>query len=362
LNTVVVRGAIIYVTNSKRIIYWSISCLEPEIEAVSKEVFLLAYQFRNSFIFSVTPHHIFRLSLRKRFIGFHSKSDLFLRMIIPSIERCCDINHIYGDICPWTFYKALRRKPIVLTIASERGDLNVDFIDRCKKIIVQTEKLYKSIIDIGVSRDKIEVIYPGVDLRRFNPGINICNIGVPTKILFASAPRSREELAGRGVPLLLMAAKETPEIQYHLLYRKWKGGYTSFEPTKKLIENCALKNVMLTNSVIHDMPGIYRDHHFTVIPYIHSSGGKECPNSLVESLACGRPVLISSVSPFAYFIEENQCGVVFDPNPASLVVAIEKGMKNYSELSSRAATVANKYFSQEKLLQRMSKIYEKLSG
>jgi glycosyltransferase involved in cell wall biosynthesis len=109
------------------------------------------------------------------------------------------------------------------------------------------------------------------------------------------------------------------------------------------------------------MPGLYRDHHFTIIPYACSNGGKECPNSLVESLACGRPVLISSISPFAYFIEENQCGIVFDPTPASLIVAIEKGMKNYRNLSSRAAVIANKYFSQEKLLQRMSEIYEKLS-
>jgi glycosyltransferase involved in cell wall biosynthesis len=228
LKIAAILGVHIHVNNSKRIIYWNISCLEPEIEAISKEVFLLAHKFHNSFIFSVSPHYIFRYSLRKRFIGFHSKSDLLLRMTIPLIEKYCDISHIYGNICPWIFYKTLKRKPIILTIASERGNLNVDFIDRCKRVIVQTEILYKRILDSGINKDKIEVIYPGVDLKRFNPGINNCNIDVPIKILFASAPRSREELKGRGVPLLLMAAKESSDIQYHLLYRKWKGGYTSF--------------------------------------------------------------------------------------------------------------------------------------
>jgi glycosyltransferase involved in cell wall biosynthesis len=360
LNTIAALGVHIHVSTSKRIIYWNVSCLEPEIEAISKEVFLLAHQFRNSFIFSVTPHHVFKLSFQKRFVGFHSKYDPLLRIVIPIVEKYCDINHIYGDVCPWIFYKTLKHKPIVLTIASERGNLNVDFIERCKKVIVQTETLKKRLLEFGVNKDKVEVLYPGLDLSRFNPKMNSHNLGVHPKILFATAPRSQKELTGRGVPLLLMAAKESPDVQYHLLYRKWNRGYTSFNPTEQLIANYNLKNVTLTNSIVHDMSGIYRDHHFTIIPYTNSSGGKECPNSLIESLACGRPVLISSISPFAYFIEKYQCGVVFDPTPASLIAAIEKGMKNYWDFSGRAAMIANKYFSQEKLFQRMSEIYEKL--
>jgi len=80
------------------------------------------------------------------------------------------------------------------------------------------------------------------------------------------------------------------------------------------------------------MSKIYIEHHFTVIPYTTSGGGKECPKSLVESLACGIPALITDVSTFAYFIRENLCGIVFSAEPHALVQAIKDGWEIYDEL------------------------------
>ena len=40
--------------------YWNTSCLEPEIEAVSKEIFKISNYFKNSFIFGISDHYTFR--------------------------------------------------------------------------------------------------------------------------------------------------------------------------------------------------------------------------------------------------------------------------------------------------------------
>ena len=90
-----------------RIIYWNTSCLQPELEAVSKEVFQLARHFRNSLLFGINPHYLFCASIKNKYIGFHPAFDPLLRALIPLVERSGDINHVYGEPTPWTFYKTL---------------------------------------------------------------------------------------------------------------------------------------------------------------------------------------------------------------------------------------------------------------
>jgi glycosyltransferase involved in cell wall biosynthesis len=108
------------------------------------------------------------------------------------------------------------------------------------------------------------------------------------------------------------------------------------------------------------MRSAYDECHFTVIPYTQADGGKECPLSLIEGLACGLPVLISSLAPFSEFVAQHGCGVVFDPTPSNLVTAVEDGLRQYRELSVNAVNVAHSYFSLDKLLRRMECLYQEI--
>jgi glycosyltransferase involved in cell wall biosynthesis len=343
-----------------RIIYWNTSCLEPEIEAVSKELFQLAAHFRHSLLFSINPQIGLRGSLAKRYVGFHPKFDPLLRVIIPLIEFSGDINHVYGEVCPWTFSKALKRKPLVLTIASEKGEPQLDFLGRCRKIIVQTEAMRGILLALGVEASKTVVLYPAVDLQKFTPRQVSTAVPHAPRVLFATAPRTREEMEARGVQLLLAAAKDTPKVRYHLLYRRWRHHYTSLQPTKELMTSHQLQNVTLTDEIVNDMPSIYRDHHFTVIPYTQPGGGKECPNSVIEGLACGLPALVSSATPFSHFIAMHKCGVVFEPNPSSLVAAIDEGLAQYQQLSHNAASIAQEFFSHTTMFEKLARIYQEV--
>jgi L-malate glycosyltransferase len=343
-----------------RIAYWTTSCLQPEIEAVSKEVFQLASYFRNSLLFGISPHYILRASWKNRYVGFHARFDPLLRLIIPLVERLCDISHVYGEATPWTFYKTLRSKPLLLTVASEKIFPRTDFLERCRKVIVQTDSFYQQLRGLGVEKEKLELLYPGVDLQRFRPSINVPQQRRTPKVLFASAPRSKEEMQNRGVYLLLEAAQMNPQVHYHLLYREWSSGYTSLAATAKWLETRDLENVTLTNSTVANMHCLYSNYDFTIIPYTEAKGGKECPTSVVEGLACGLPALISSYAPFAQFVAQHKCGVVFDPTPSSLVAAVEKGMRQYPELSANAVNVSHHYFSLDQLLRKMTQLYREV--
>ncbi|WP_457570834.1 glycosyltransferase family 4 protein [Desulfovulcanus sp.] len=332
--------------NRPKIIYWTTSCLEPEIEAISKEVFTLAKHFRPSFVFGISQHYIFKFSRRHRYIGFNPKFYPFLRLLVPILEQWADINHVYGEISPWLYYKALRKKPIVLTIASEKGLPVKEFLHRCSAIVVQTERMKKKLIGLGIEQSKIYLVYPGTNLHKFKPADSPPPLDKP-KILFATAPRTKEELEARGVNFLIDVARLNPDIHFHFLYRPWANGYTSLEATRHLIEKYQLKNVMLSNKVVNDMTSIYRACHFTIIPYTKEDGGKECPNSLVESLACSVPVLVSDVSPFSDFVRQERCGLCFSLNDREFFMTLAEGMRRYEYFRQRAIDVAKNFFNKD---------------
>mgnify|MGYP000980551495 CR=1 FL=1 len=326
-----------------KIAYWATCSLEPEIEAVSKEVATLAEHFRPSFVFSVNSQLTFRLSLTNRSIGFRHSLDPWFRPLIQAMETCVDISHVYGDVTPWVYRKSLGKKPIIHTIASEKGTPDTDFLDRCSAVIVQTEGMHERLLELGCSTKKVHLLYPGVDVATFKPAIEIPPLSRP-RVLFATAPRSKEELEPRGVFLLIEAARLNPANQFHLLFRPWSGGYTSLEAVQQRLGSEELTNVSIRNVAARNMADIYRAHHFTSIPYTRHDGGKECPNSLVESLACGVPVLITDISPFSAFVERHGCGIVHPPTPEGLIAALEKGMEYYDRLRLRARAAAESCF------------------
>ncbi len=330
--------------NNKKIIYWTTACLEPEIEAISKEVFDLAGHFRPVLIFSINPNIGFRFSLRKRYIGFNSRFFYpLLRLLVPMLETLGNINHVYGNIAPWIYHKGLKKKPVIHTIASEKGERNFEFLTKCRIIVVQTQNLMGELIRYGIDEKKIFCVYPGIDLANFSYEKQYPPLKNP-KILFATAPREEKELKERGVYMLLEAARLDSSINYTLLFRKWAGSYTSIEKVRSLIQKYDLKNVVLRNEIVQDMAKEYKAHHFTVIPFTHKDGGKECPNSALESIATGRPVLVSDVSPFASFVRDHHCGSVYNNSPEGLVKTINSYMSLYHEKNLKLEGLAQSLF------------------
>lgn len=338
-----------------RVLLWNTACLEPSIEAVSKELFQLRAHFRNARIFGVGPHYRLRVADGGRVVGFHHGFDPLLRLLIPIVEGWAQISHVYGETSPWIFHKTLKRRPLVLTIASEQGDLIPEFLDRCRTVVTQTQTFRQRLLDDGLPADRVTWIPPGVALDQFAPS------PPPTtrrpQVLFASAPRSAEEMGPRGVNLLVETAGIAPEVDFRLLFRDWATGHTALAPTRELVGKGGLTNVELTSTAEPDMARVYPNYHFTVIPYTHPKGGKECPNSLLEGLASGRPALISSAAPFSSYVAENECGVVFDPEPKSLARAVEEGLSRWSTLSANARRVAERDFALASVMAQYEKIY-----
>ena len=342
-----------------RIAYWSTACLEPRLEAVSKEVLGLARGFPGSWVFSVSKHFLARFSPLDACAGVNARMAGLLRLVAPVLERAFDISHVYGDMTPWVYHKSLRHRPLIHTVTQDSGQPVVEFLARCSAVVAQTDATLDRLLSCGVPKHRAYLKYPGVDLKRFVPARSRVPDSRSPRVLFSTSPRTAEELEPRGVFVLLDAAMQARRASFRLLYRRWNGAYTSLEPTRQAVLARGISNVEVVDAVVDDISAEYQRSDFTVIPFTQRTGGKECPNSAIESLACGVPVLISRECPFARFVEEHSCGVAFDPSPEGLVAAVEEGLSRWSDLSIAARRVAEEHFDAARLLAFYRSLYER---
>lgn len=342
-----------------RIAYWTTACLRPDIEAVSKEVDALANYFKPSMLIATNRHLGLTVNIRDRIVGLNTQMELLLRVVGPFIESVFDINHFYSEVSPWTFFRSVRRKPIVLTIASEKGGLFRDFLERCSAIVVQTEGMRRRLEEIGVNHKRITLIYPGVDLHRFIPA-KCKPSGKAVTILLATFPRTTEEMEARGINFLLLAARHCPDINFRLIGRPWGHGESAAATVRSLIGKAELRNVELIASFQGDMASVYHTSDFTVIPYTRPDGGKECPLSLVESMACGIPVLISNQAPLSSFIQKEGAGRVFNLDPRSFAEVVDQACADYELLSAASVRAARQHFDICGMLSAYRKIYQRI--
>lgn len=142
------------------------------------------------------------------------------------------------------------------------------------------------------------------------------------RVLLATIPRTIEELAERGVWFQLEVAAALPAVEIFALTWPWRSGESAATAVRARLREARIGNVQLLDGAGTDMPALHASMDFTVIPYISATGGKECPRSLIESMACGVPVLISGCAPFSQFIEASGCGAAFAQHVAATTPSI----------------------------------------
>jgi glycosyltransferase involved in cell wall biosynthesis len=85
------------------------------------------------------------------------------------------------------------------------------------------------------------------------------------------------------------------------------------------------------------------------------------PHSLMESLASGKPVLVSQTIPMANYVRQTGCGqVVEQVTPAAILTAIESLRGEYESLQESAQQVGRRDFSLERMITSYGEVYERV--
>jgi glycosyltransferase involved in cell wall biosynthesis len=335
-----------------RVAYWT-STFEPDMEAIASEVALLRQRFPSSLTWGMSHRHWILLSWR-RGLCLNPRLHWLFRAAVRVLEPAFQLNHIFGSVGDWFYLQGARRRPTVLTMAAMNPPVRDALLQRVDRFVVEHPAGRDYLQSLGIDAARIRLIFPPVDLKRFAPRPPADK---PFTVLFASSPDEASWLDARGVPQLLDTAALRPQMRFRLLWRPWGN---SEKTVRQWIAERALKNVDVVVGCRGDMARQYAEAHVTIAPFTDPTRSKPAPNSVVESLASGRPVLVTEAIGLANLIREEQAGLVCPPTGAALAESLDRLQADHSRYCRNARRLAESRFSVEKFLAAYAQLYEEV--
>jgi glycosyltransferase involved in cell wall biosynthesis len=221
---------------------------------------------------------------------------------------------------------------------------------------------------LGVPEGRLRVIPNGVDLVRFHPD------------LASMDARGRIGLA-RWDPLIGMVARYSPVKDHETLLLAlrlmresgdWPAhggallvGGTTYQQTRDRIEarirELGLLDQCEARGVSTDIVDVYHALDWLVLPSRHEG----FPNTVLEAMACGRPVIVSSAANAEGIVEEGKTGFVFPAgNPEALANCLRRALTlpdaTRRAMGREARAEVERHFSAAAMVNRFEALYEEL--
>jgi glycosyltransferase involved in cell wall biosynthesis len=172
-------------------------------------------------------------------------------------------------------------------------------------------------------------------------------------LLAGSAPWTRAQFRSKGVEALLAAAKARPDLRLVFL---WRG--LLFEEMRVQVAQLRLQDRVEVINRRVDVNEVLARVHAAVVLADDATLVKSFPHSLLESLAAGRPVLVSRALPMADYVARTGCGqVVGAISPEEVLGAVERLEANYGAHRAAALQVGWRDFSREALVEAYGRLY-----
>jgi glycosyltransferase involved in cell wall biosynthesis len=318
----------------------------PGAEALTQEISVLRRHWPGELVY-LNPNSHSPIRIPRLLFGFHRLRKL------RRLERDVDIHHLYNpDPFPFLILRWLQ-KPVVYTISSGVNRLqkpNRSFFSSINAVVVADERSFKLLQDWGLSN--VFLVRSGVDADRFS--CSPIPLGKEIKLLVASAPWTLGQFRTKGVEALLEAARRSKWLKLIFLWR----GVLADEMFNRVRQMGLEGRVSVINELI-DVNRALAGVHGTVALATTEGIIKSYPHSLLDSLAGGKPVLVSRAIPMADYVEQTGCGVVVDQVGADDILAgVEKLVRNYEAFQQTALEVGQHDFRNETMVESFAKVYD----
>ncbi len=201
-------------------------------------------------------------------------------------------------------------------------------------------------------RQRAQVIYGGVDLDRYSPGA----VARERKVLYVG-----RIIPAKGIEYLIDAMDPTTPLT--VVGRPYGGDYYAALRRRAQGRNIRFVTDADDAAVLQE----YRSSCVTVLPSVKrsASGYYETPNvfglTLVESMACGTPVVCTDVGPEPELVEDGKTGFVVPPNDSKALGERISFLTNNAEqaqlMGVRGRASVLQRFTWEKVVDRCLQAY-----
>jgi glycosyltransferase involved in cell wall biosynthesis len=317
----------------------------PECDAVVQEVEALRKHFGGSLVY-VNPNRRLPVRLPRMFFGLHQLGQLRSR------EASAHLHHLFNpDPFPFPILCSLRR-PIIysLTGGITKRRPNVDFLASLAAVTVADERSLERLKSWGV--DNAVLVRPGIDTSRFT--CSLLPLRSEIKLMVGSAPWTLSQFRSKGIEALLSVAQRFPQLYLVFLWR----GILVDELERRVRRMHLEGRVEILNRKV-DVNEVLAGVHASVTLATDPAIIRPWPHSLMESLAAGKPVIVSRCIPMADYVQQTGCGQVVERvTPTDLLSAIEALARKYDELQQAARRVGQQDFSQQNMINSYRLVYE----
>lgn len=204
---------------------------------------------------------------------------------------------------------------------------------RAAAMITVCQALKDSLVELGVSETRVTVLRNGVDLALFRPlhreaerAAMRDKFGMKHGMALVSVGQLIER---KGHHLIIAALRALPGIQLFIA-----GDGPDRANLRRLAEECGVaERVHLLGVVPHaDLPGLYAAADISVL----ASSREGWANVLLESMACGTPVVASRIWGTPEVVADSAAGVLMpERSPAGVAEGVKALLR---QLPERAAT------------------------
>lgn len=317
----------------------------PKAEALSQEIAALQTSFGGELLY-LNPNISSPVYLPRLLFGFHKLPEIRRR------EAKIDLHHVYNpDPFPFPILRFLQ-KPVVYSLSSGVGQKrpNIPFLSKLTAVTVPDERSYDRLVQWGLKN--VHLVRAGVANGRFSHTPQSINGKI--RLLVASAPWTAAQFQSKGVDALLAFAAQRADVELIFL---WRGHHLNEMQQRVAAHNLA-DRVQVIDKLV-DVNAILATVHAAV--NLASTEGivKAYPHSLLDSLAAGKPVLVSRAIPMADFVTETGCGAVVETvTPEAIGLAVDRLVANYAEMVETAVHIGQREFSLQKMIDAYRMVYE----
>jgi glycosyltransferase involved in cell wall biosynthesis len=254
---------------------------------------------------------------------------------------------------PYPVLRALGRPVIYnLTGGSLPDSVDSGFFRRLGVVTVASDVLAERLRSLGDF--PVRTVKPGVDTSRFAP--TKLPLEGDLHVLLASAPWTLEQFQVKGLDALLEVVAQDQRLRLTVLFRGML-----FSEMVSRVRHAGVEDRVRVLDGPEDVSDILMGVHATVNLATTADVVKAYPHSLMESLAAGKPVVVSRAIPMSSYVEEQGVGTVVEEVSVShLLTALDQLRQGYREAALKAAEVGQKDFELEGLVSSFQAVHREL--
>jgi glycosyltransferase involved in cell wall biosynthesis len=318
----------------------------PQLDAVVQDVESLQVRFGGQ-ILHLNPTRRPGSLYPERLYGMHALPRL------RQLEDQVRLHHVFNSRLYQFPYLRWLRLPIVYSVSGSLSPLpEIQDLNRLQKlstIVVNSQRDQQELLDAGL--ENVRVVRPGIDLSRFSPAP--VPPGPGFTLLAGSAPWTGSQFTSKGVDALLEAAQARQDLRLVFLWRSLLA-----EEMRQRVSSSGLEERVEVIDRVVDVNQVLARVHAAVVLADDPTLVKGFPHSLLESLAAGRPVLVSQALSMAGDVDEMGCGqVVQQVTAAGVLEALSRLEERYEAFREAAQRVGRRDFSRESMLKAYGRVY-----